>query len=129
MLSKIVLLMAVPFVLTACQSPGELRAGAPKLDQTTNTPAERVAGCVGDKLEASPVARQGGLLPGAALSSRPTANGYSISVTQTGGFGGTDTIILVDISKVDNQNTRVQLFTHFLFGGDGGMSPLVRACL
>lgn len=125
MLPKIVLPMVALFVLAACASPGELRQKPTNLSELTNAPVDRVAGCIGDKLEGVASANRG------RLSSRPTSNGYSISIDQTmpglWSAGGTDTIVLVDISKTDNK-TRVQLFTHFLMG-DGGVPALVRECL
>jgi hypothetical protein len=111
-------------LLTACATAGGLRQGKPDLDEVTNTPSERLAGCIGDKFEASPAASR------VRFSTRPTMNGYSISGDQTlpGLFaGGTDTIILVDITKLDS-TTRIQVWTHILMG----TSPLiavVRTCL
>lgn len=113
-------LLVLSILLASCASPASLRQRMPDLDEMTNISADRVAGCVGDKLEASPVASQG------RLSSRPTANGFSITESQ-GLATGDDTIVLVDISRIDSK-TRVQLFTHFLTG-DGGMSVLIRGCL
>ena len=120
MRSKIILSAAALFALGACASPMSLRQGKPDLDEVTNSAPERVAGCIGDKLEASPVASQG------RLSSRPTANCYSISENQAL-TAGDDTIVLVDIAKTDN-GSRVQLFTHFL-AGNGGIPAIIRGCL
>ena len=123
---KLALPMASVFFLAACATPGSLRQGKPDLDEVTNAPSERVAGCIGDKLEDLGLGSAG-----VRLSTRPTTNGYSISGDQTlPGFyagGGTDTILLIDISKVDSK-TRVQLFTHVLMGGPDYIS-LIRGCL
>lgn len=124
MRSKVILSAVVLFVLSACASPMSLRQGKPDLDEITNSLPERVAGCIGDKLEASPITSR------ASLSTRPTVNGYNISVNQTLPLtygGGADTVILVDINKVE-AGTHVQVFTHFLTG-DGGMPALVKGCL
>jgi hypothetical protein len=122
MLSKLVLPMASLFLLVACATPVSLRQGKPDLDEMTNTPPERVAGCVGDKLENLGLGSAGGV----RLSTRPTTNGFSISADQSAAVGA-DTIVLVDINKVDSK-TSVQLFTHFIVGG-AGYIPLVRGCL
>jgi hypothetical protein len=50
---KLALSMALLFFLVGCATPGSLRQGKPDLDEMSNTPPERVAGCVGDKLEDS----------------------------------------------------------------------------
>lgn len=122
MSSKIVLSMLALFVLTACASPGELRQGRPDIDEVTAFPPERVAGCIGDKLEAWSGASR------TRLSTRPTTKGYSISGDQAVG-GEADTIILVDISKLDSK-THVQLFTHFIGGlGADPIKAMVRGCL
>jgi hypothetical protein len=113
--------LALMLLLTACASPGELRQGRPDLDETTNIPAERVAGCIGDKVDAS------GLSAALNFATRPTTNGYSISGSKAGPWGGTDTNVLVDIKSADK--TQVQLFTHgLLFGSDPWVS-LVKGCL
>jgi hypothetical protein len=117
---KLALPMASLFFLVA--TPGSLRQGKSDLDEMTNTPAERVAGCVGDKLEDLGLGSAGGV----RLSTRPTTNGYSISADQSAAVGA-DTIVLVDISKVDSK-MRVQLFTHFLIGG-ASYTSLIRGCL
>jgi hypothetical protein len=109
--------------LSGCATPVSLRQGKPDLDEMTNTPTERVAGCVGDKLENLGLGSAGGV----RLSTRPTTIGYSISADQSAGVGA-DTIVLVDISKVGDSKTHVQLFTHFLIGG-ANYIPLVRGCL
>lgn len=122
-----VLIMA--FALCACAAPTELRQGIPDLDVTSDAPVERLAGCIGDKLEASSVASQNGQ---GRLSSRPTADGYSISEDQSlsGLYGsGTDTYVLVDLHR-DAGKTHVQLYTHFMFPAGGRqISELVRGCL
>lgn len=119
--------LAFVLLLPGCVSTANLRERAPDLDQVATGAPEKVAGCIGDKLEASPVASQNGQ---ATLSSRPTTNGYSISEVQTAGglYGASsDTIVLVDITKVDT-GSRVQLFTHFMTG-NGGMPALIKPCL
>lgn len=125
MLSKRALPLAALLFLAACATANGLRQGSPDLDEMSNKTPERTAGCIGDKLEASPMASR------VRLSTRPTSTGYSISAAQSlpglYGAGGTDTIILIDISA-NAGKTRVQLFTHFLTG-DGGVSTLVRGCL
>ena len=117
--------LTAALLLGGCATATSLRQGAPDLDMTTNVPAERVAGCVGDKLEAHPLAAS------TMFSTRPTTTGYSISGVQTMpglyAAGGTDTIILVDIAMLE-ATTRVQVFTH-LFMGSGQISALVRGCL
>ena len=69
MSSKVVLsTMVALLVLTACASPGELRQGRPDIAEVTTFPPERVAGCIGDKLEAWSGASR------TRLSTRPTIN-------------------------------------------------------
>lgn len=106
--------------VSACATAASLRGKAPDLDQVVTGTPEKVAGCIGDKLEASPIMSRG------TLSSRPTTNGYSISEVETLS-GGTDTVILVDLTKAD-AGTRVELYTHFMTG-NGGIPALIRGCL
>jgi hypothetical protein len=118
------LAIALMLLVTACATAGDLRQGKTDLDEVTNTPSERLAGCIGDRFESSPAASR------VRFSTRPTMNGFSISGDQSlpGLFtGGTDTIILVDITKHDTA-TRIRVWTHILVG----TSPLiavVRTCL
>jgi hypothetical protein len=90
--------LVATLLLGACATPNSLRGGVADLDQTTEAPIERVAGCIGDKLEASSLAGQ------TRFSTRPTGNGgYSISGDQQGPYGsGTDTIVLVDLIRLDD---------------------------
>lgn len=123
MLRKIVLTTTTLLVLSACASPGDLRQRTPEIDQMSATPAERLAGCIGDKLEAAPNA-------GTRFSTRPTANGYSIAGEQAiyGLYGaGSDTIVLIDVTK-QNDQSHVQIWSHNLIG----VSPFVavaKTCL
>lgn len=116
---KITLLMVMLFILTTCAAPGDLRNHQADIDQMTDKPAELVAGCIGDKLEY--------LSSQTTLSTRPTSNGYSISAIQNGGFT-TDTIVLVDINKLDSK-THVQLFIHDLAWGNERIISAVRGCI
>jgi hypothetical protein len=123
---RIFLPMVALLALAACASPAGLREGSPVLDETTAKPSERVAGCIGDKLEA-----QNSALSQIQYSTRPTSNGYSISGDQTSLvlWGGTDTILLIDISNSGNE-TRVKMYTHFLIGnGPVAWFKLVRGCI
>lgn len=111
---KLFLVVALVGILAACAAtPTGLRQGKPDLDEVTNIPAERLAGCIGDKIEVA-----ANLALRTRFSSRPTTNGYSISAEQASYGGATDTIILVDITRLDSNKTHIQLYTHFL-GGDG----------
>lgn len=124
MLPKIALSIVL-LALAACAGPVDLRGSKPDLDEVTNIPPERVAGCVGDKFESAFT----GFGTTVKFSTRPTSNGYSISGDEAGPmlFGGTDTILLVDIAKLES-NTRVQLFTHII-AGQGKWISLVKGCL
>ena len=120
------ILAAALFVLGGCQSPVQLRQSVAGLDEVTNVPAERLAGCVGDKLEASSLGSAG-----TRFSSRPTTNGFSISGVDTPGgiySGSTDTPILVDITRRDDGKTRIQVWTNLVMG-TAQMISLVRGCL
>lgn len=123
---RIVPPMVALLALGACASPAGLRQGRPVLDETTAKRSERVAGCIGDKLDA-----QNSTLSQIRYSTRPTSNGYSISGDQTGLvlWGGTDTILLIDISNTGDE-TRVKMYTHFLVGdGPAAYFDLVRGCI
>ncbi len=124
---KIILPIIALFTLAACASPQELRQKIPDLDQMTSVPAERLAGCIGDKFEAY----KGD--PNIRYHTRPTTNGFSIAgESQTSGiYGqGTDTPVLVDLTKVDDGKVRVQMWSNYPFpAGTRNMLALVRACL
>ena len=123
---RIVPPMVALLALGACASPAELRQGRSVLDETTAKPAERVAGCIGDKLEAQSTA-----LLRVRYSTRPTLNGYSISGNETSSvlWGGTDTILLIDISNTSDK-TRVKMYTHVLIGdGPAKYFDIVRGCI
>lgn len=109
--------------LSACASPGTLRNGNPDLTEATDKAPDRVAGCIGDRLEDLRIGTT------VKFSTRPTANGFSISGDQSGFMltGGTDTIVLIDISKNETR-TNVRLYTHVLMGGPN-YSSLIRSCL
>jgi len=117
--------LALMLLLTACESPSQLRQKSPDLDEMTNAVPERLAGCIGDKFEGSPGSFN------TRFSTRPTTNGYSISGDQAApglySFGGTDTIILVDIAKLGDK-THVQVWSHNLIGTSPFIA-VVRACL
>jgi hypothetical protein len=115
--------------LSACASPQELRQKIPDLDVVSSIPAERLSGCIGDKFEAY----TGNGDPNIRYYTRPTSNGFSIAgESHTGGlYGeGTDTPVLVDLSKTDDGKVRVQLWSNYPFpAGTRNMLALVRACL
>ena len=119
--------MAVLFVLTACATPRELRQKVPDFDEVTNIPAERMAGCVGDKLEANAGD------PNTRYSTRPTTNGFSVEgVSNMGGIysGSTDTPVLVDITRQNDGKTLIQLWSNYPFpAGTRNVVSLVKACL
>jgi hypothetical protein len=123
---RIVPPMVALLALGACANPVGLRQGRSVLDETTAKPSERVAGCIGDKLEA-----QNSGLSQIRYSTRPTSNGYSISGDETSSvlWGGTDTILLIDISNTSDK-TRVKMYTHFLIGdGPAAFFDSVRECI
>ncbi len=98
-------------------------AGMPVLDETTGKTADRVANCIGDRLEA-----QNPELYQTRFSVNPTFDGYSITGTQ-GLKAGDDTILLIDVVKLADQ-TRVRMYTHFLIGkGPSAYLRAVRDCL
>lgn len=121
--------LALVSLLTACASPQALRQKIPDLDIVTGIPAERLAGCIGDKFEGY----TGGGDPNIRYYTRPTANGFSISGEQhlSGLYGeGTDTPVLVDLTKVDGDKVHVQMWSNYPFpAGTRNMVALVRACL
>lgn len=116
------------FVLAGCASPTQLRGGKPDIDVVTDRPAERVAGCISDEFEKANVSIP--FAPSTTFSTRPTADGFSISGTQPGSLllGGSDTVILVDLAKADG-GTHVTMFDHFIASGGGKWAGLVRGCL
>lgn len=84
-----------------------------------------MAGCIGDKLEASPFG-QGST----RFYTRPSTNGYSVEgVSVLGGVysGSTDTPILVDINGQGEGKTHVQVWTNLVMGSEKVVT-LVRGC-
>jgi len=118
--------LALTLLLSACATPGQLRQKATDLDEVSSVPAERLAGCVGDKLEVF-FGRDGNT----RISTRPMTNGFSVEGTGTvGGWGGTDTPVLVDITRQDDGKTHVQAWDNLLSGSGGAaLATLVRGCL
>ena len=117
-------MLAGCLVVCACASPASLRSGKPALDQTSGKAPERMAGCISDKFE-----NVGFAATRIQFSTRPTSNGYSISASQTSYtlLGGSDTILLVDISN-SSGGSRVQMYTNFIIGGESWVA-LARSCL
>lgn len=110
-------------LLAGCQSAMNLRNGRVVLEETSAKPADQVAGCIGDKIES-----QNTSISQTTYSTRPTADGFSISGTQ-GLSVGTDTILLIDISRTSD-GTRVKMYTHFLVGdGPAAYFAAVRGCV
>lgn len=122
---RIVLSIAALLCLSACASPTELRGRKADIDAMTDKTAELVAGCIGDEFEKFNVGFIA--MQGIKISSRPTANGYSISGTQSG-LAGSDTVFLVDVTKADGK-THVMMFDNFIVSGGGKWATLARGCL
>jgi hypothetical protein len=110
--------------LAGCASQASLREAHPVVDEATKQAPDRVAGCIGDKLEAlSSVSHT-------SISTDPTeAGGFRISGHQLlNGLNITpDTILLVDIAP-EAGSSRVQLYTYFLTR-DNWVPQVVRSCL
>ena len=125
---RISILAPALLVLSACATPGQLRQRTPDFDQVSSVPAERLAGCVGDKLEASDLSSST-----TRFSTRPTTNGFSVEATSTmGGIysGSTDTPVIVDITRQDDGKTHVQLWSNFPFpAGTRNVISIVGGCL
>lgn len=120
---KNVLPIAALLLLAGCESAMSLREGRVILEETSTKPADQVAGCIGDKIEA-----QNSSLSQITYSTRPTADGFSISGIQ-GLTVGADTILLIDISRT-SQGTRIRMYTHFLVGdGPPVYFMAVRGCV
>ena len=117
---------AALLLITGCAGAASQRqgeAGVPVLEEMTGKAADRVAGCIVDRLEA-----QDSSLTQTTFSATQTFDGYSITGTQSVAVR-TDTILLIDVVRIANQ-TRVRMYTHFLVGkGPSTYFRAVRGCL
>lgn len=124
---KRLLALALFVSVAACASPQELRQKIPDLDVVSSIPAERLAGCIGDRFEAD------GGNPNLRYYTRPTANGFSIAGEEhmNGIYGGgADTPVLVDLAKLDDGKVHVLMWSNYPFpAGTRKMLALVRSCL
>lgn len=85
---------AALLLITGCAGAASQRqgeAGVPVLEEMTGKAADRVAGCIVDKLEA-----QDSSLTQTTFSATQTFDGYSITGTQSVAVR-TDTILLIDV--------------------------------
>lgn len=112
------------FALSACATPNERRQGVPDINEQSNRASKDIAICIADKWENTK--------PFLAFSSLPVntsmkANGYSIAVTGTNGFGETNTVALVDI--LDYQHGSFIKYYKMSGGGFGDYDEAVKSCL
>jgi len=117
------LIILFTIVLTSCATSSDLRSKPPTLELVSSKSSKAVAGCIGDGLDTL------GLSLGNynVLSSRPTANGYSMSLHSKIGGWGSETSLVIDISETQD-GSKTFFFSNLLQRWEKRIIPVVKNC-
>lgn len=110
----------VAILMAGCAAPGDLRIKAPAFEGTSSKSAKTVSGCIDDKWE------NGRHRP--EISSRPTANGYSLTAASDLGIYGKDTSFVLDVEDTKDGSTTKFFSNIALSSGMALVAGIARDC-
>lgn len=122
-MKKKFLLQVFVLIIAGCATPADRRSNPPDIVTFSKKSAKEVAICIADIWENTKPFMQ---FSSPQVNTSLKLNGYSIIVTNIGGFGNTLTIALADVTE--NQLESITKYYKMDFAGAGNYDQAVNEC-